>query len=163
MEKRTIRAKSQADTAAIAKTLANFLELGDAIVLVGDLAVGKTQFVKGLASALGSTDNVTSPTFTIANFYDIEKGKMLHIDTYRLDSIQHFRHLGLEEYYSECVSVLEWGDKVVEDLPAYLRIEIGFVPSDNEEERALKLSYSGDTWATRFPEVIAALSAYKSE
>ncbi|MEM9990502.1 MAG: tRNA (adenosine(37)-N6)-threonylcarbamoyltransferase complex ATPase subunit type 1 TsaE [Bacteroidota bacterium] len=158
----TIYAKSQEDTKHIATQIAAFLDLGDILVLVGGLAAGKTQFVKSLAHALGSTDRVTSPTFTIANFYDLPKGKLLHIDTYRLETIQHYRHLGLEEYYSESINVLEWGDKVATDLATYLRIEIGFVQSDHEEERSFQFSYVGDQWAGRIADMMNHLKSYQS-
>ena len=82
-------------TRAIAAALAPLLQPGDAMLLKGPLASGKTAFVQELVAALGSTAEVTSPTFTIAQFYQIPSGTFLHIDAYRLSSVAEFRDLAL--------------------------------------------------------------------
>ncbi|MDE6576209.1 MAG: tRNA (adenosine(37)-N6)-threonylcarbamoyltransferase complex ATPase subunit type 1 TsaE [Opitutales bacterium] len=61
------------------------LQSGDVVALEGDLGVGKTTFVKGIARALGVTEPITSPTFNIASIYSGTKVTLVHIDAYRLE------------------------------------------------------------------------------
>ena len=95
MDSITVSTKGAEGTGTVAALLAPQLRPGDVVLLKGGLATGKTTFVKALAAAAGSTAVVTSPTFTIAHFYPLEQGKILHIDTYRLAGIHEFRDLGL--------------------------------------------------------------------
>ena len=84
----------------------------------GTLAAGKTTITKGIAAALGITETVTSPTFTLISEY---KGKMplYHMDVYRLDSTEDFINLGTEDMiYGKGVSVIEWSEKIMEELPS---------------------------------------------
>ena len=79
--------KGREETARVAAALAPLLRAGDSILLKGALASGKTAFVQELVRALGSKADVTSPTFTIAQFYPMLAGTFLHIDAYRLSSV----------------------------------------------------------------------------
>src|ERR1035438_4495737 len=101
MYKFSVICRSPAETAAVAATIAPLLRQGDAIMLQGGLAAGKTHFVQALVGALGYAAKVTSPTFGIANFYHTEAGMFLHVDAYRLSSVAEYRDLGLAEYASE--------------------------------------------------------------
>ena len=132
-------------TIEVAKCMAPALQLGDIILLKGWLASGKTYFVKSLASALGSTNSVTSPTYAIANFYDIKIGSLLHIDVYRLSGLPEFYDLGLEEFFPDSITVVEWGEKVSEAFPTYLSIEFTHVDFE-KDYRKLTFSYVGDKW-----------------
>ena len=83
----------------------------------GTLAAGKTTITKGIASALGITETVTSPTFTLISEYE---GKMplYHMDVYRLDSTEDFINLGTDDMiYGKGISVIEWSEKIMEELP----------------------------------------------
>lgn len=133
------------ETAEIATIVAPSLRLGDIVLLTGELASGKTYFVKALAKTLGSTDYVTSPTYTIANFYNIRTGSLLHVDAYRLSSLTEFRDLGLEEFLPESITVVEWGEKVARDFSNYLLIRLEFTGS-NENHRKLTFSSFGERW-----------------
>ena len=82
-----VGAESPARTAAVAAAVAGQLRAGDVVLLHGELAAGKTTFVAGAAAALGSADQVTSPTFMLAQFYAGGRVPVLHIDTYRLTSV----------------------------------------------------------------------------
>src|SRR5678816_993977 len=97
----SVTCRSREETAVVAGVLAPLLRAGDAILLKGALASGKTAFVQELVAALGSQAEVTSPTFTLAQFYPLPAGTFLHIDAYRLSSIAEFRDLGLEDYVPE--------------------------------------------------------------
>ena len=108
--------KGREETAFVAEAIAPFLRAGDAMLLKGALASGKTAFVQELVAALGATADVTSPTFTLAHFYPMPVGTFLHIDAYRLSSVAEFRDLALEDYVPESITAVEWGDIVEEDF-----------------------------------------------
>src|SRR6185312_11139156 len=108
----SVTCKSREETARVAAALAPLLRPGDAMLLKGPLASGKTAFVQELVAALGSKAAVTSPTFTIAQFYPLPSGTFLHIDAYRLSSVAEFRDLALEDFVAESITAVEWGDIV---------------------------------------------------
>src|ERR1044071_6366233 len=116
MNEFSVVCKGREETRAVAVALAPFLRPGDAMMLKGPLASGKTAFVQELVAALGSKAEVTSPTFTIAQFYPIAAGTFLHIDAYRLSSVAEFRDLGLEDYVAESITAVAWGDIVEADF-----------------------------------------------
>ncbi|RUL93765.1 MULTISPECIES: tRNA (adenosine(37)-N6)-threonylcarbamoyltransferase complex ATPase subunit type 1 TsaE [Micromonospora] len=137
-------AKSLSETHALAAALAPCLSAGDAVLLRGDLGAGKTAFVQALADSLGCTDEVTSPTFTLANFYRGTETTVLHVDTYRLSSVAEYRDLGLADYADECVTLVEWGDLVSGEFPCHLRVEIASQPGS--EVRTFTLSSECQRW-----------------
>ena len=105
------------DTIRLGKEFAQFLEPGDVIGLYGDLAAGKTTFMKGVAKGLGYNENVTSPTFTLINEYPGEL-TLIHLDCYREDNIKRWIELGLMEYlYDERLVFIEWPELISELLP----------------------------------------------
>jgi tRNA threonylcarbamoyladenosine biosynthesis protein TsaE len=134
-----------ADTGSVADAVARQLRRGDAIMLDGKLAAGKTHFVKALARALGSADAVTSPTYAIAHFYDTAMGKLLHIDAYRLSGAAEFRDLGLDGYFADGVTVVEWGHIVAEEFADRLSIAFDFADGD-DARRTLTFSSAGERW-----------------
>lgn len=103
-----ILSRSEKDTFAIAKRVADRLKGGETILLNGDLGAGKTTFTKGLALALGVTETVTSPTFTYVKEYE-GRLPLYHFDMYRVADADEVYELGLEEYfYKDGVVVVEW-------------------------------------------------------
>lgn len=145
MSEFTITCQSRDKTARVAAALAPLLRTGDAMMLKGALASGKTAFVQELVKALGSMSEVTSPTFTIAQFYPTPVGTFLHIDAYRLSSVAEFRDLALEDYVSESITAIEWGDVVEEDFSNALSIVFEFVPGQ-DNWRKLTLSATAERW-----------------
>src|SRR6185369_5337309 len=137
--------RGREETRAVAAALAPFLRSGDAMMLKGPLASGKTAFVQELVAALGSKAEVTSPTFTIAQFYPIPSGTFLHIDAYRLSSVAEFRDLALEVYIAESITAVEWGDIVEHDFPDALTIDFEFVANE-DNARQLTFSATSDKW-----------------
>jgi tRNA threonylcarbamoyladenosine biosynthesis protein TsaE len=85
------------------------------VILRGDLGVGKTTFVKGLAEAFGAAlqDDVTSPTFTLVHEYRGPEVTLFHIDLYRIDTERELATLGIADLRTEPGSILliEWGEK----------------------------------------------------
>jgi len=121
------------------------LRPGDSLLLKGPLASGKTAFVQELVAALGSKAEVTSPTFTIAQFYPIPSGTFLHIDAYRLSSVAEFRDLALEDFVAESIAAVEWGDIVEQEFPNALSINFEFVENEDNSRR-LTFSAAAEKW-----------------
>ena len=141
----SVTCKSREETARVAAALALYLRAGDAILLKGPLASGKTAFVQELVAALGSKAEVTSPTFTLAQFYPIADGTFLHIDAYRLSSVAEFRDLGLEDFVPESITAIEWGDIIEEDFTNAVTIVFEFVPNQ-DNWRKLTFSAAAERW-----------------
>lgn len=119
---RTHRAATTVETEAVGEALARLLEPGDLVLLVGDLASGKTTLVRGLLRGLGGTDDdVTSPTFVLVQSHPCSGGPVLtlhHVDLYRVaDSAPVLREVGLEELLSEADAVVavEWPPDALPD------------------------------------------------
>lgn len=103
------------DTQVIAKEIADTLKGGEFIAMYGDLGAGKTAFVQGLAKALGITNHVTSPTFTIVNEYE-GRLPLYHFDVYRIADPDEMYEIGYDDYIdSDGVCVVEWAE-LIEDL-----------------------------------------------
>ena len=109
------------------------------ICLNGELGSGKTLFTKGIATALGIQENITSPTFTIIKEYEGEL-PLYHMDVYRLDG--NTDGVGIEEYYTKGgVVVIEWADTIQDILPEE-RLDIKFKVID-ENKRLLIITPYG--------------------
>lgn len=94
------------------------------ICLNGELGSGKTMFVKGLANALGISDTITSPTFTIVKEYLYGELPLFHMDVYRLDG--NVEGVDIEGYYNKGgIVVIEWSDTIKDILPEE-RLDIRF-------------------------------------
>jgi tRNA threonylcarbamoyladenosine biosynthesis protein TsaE len=113
---------SAAETKAVGARLAEKIQAGDVLALVGDLGAGKTQFVKGLAEGLGSTEVVTSPTFTLVHEYQGNRLPIYHFDFYRIESLAALRAIGFDEIiFGGGVSVIEWADRFADAIPPQAR------------------------------------------
>ncbi len=109
-----VRAESPAETEACGEALASRIEPGDVILLEGDLAAGKTTFVRGLLKGLGGDPiDASSPTFVVVQSYPCTGlvSVLHHVDLYRLsDDPEALREIGLEEFLAdeEAVVAVEW-------------------------------------------------------
>ncbi len=105
---------------------ASKLQKGDIIVLNGDLGAGKTAFVSGFLSFYGKENEASSPTFTLVNEHNLTKElNLYHFDVYRLETSDEFLAIGGDEYFSQGITIMEWGEKVKDILPKeYLEINI---------------------------------------
>ena len=109
--------KSYRETISLGKNLSYYLETGDVIGLTGDLASGKTTFIKGILKGFNYTQAVTSPTFTLINEYDADL-KVIHIDFYREKNIERWNNIGLQEILNnEAIIIIEWADLLLDLLP----------------------------------------------
>jgi tRNA threonylcarbamoyladenosine biosynthesis protein TsaE len=96
--------KDEQETINFGKEFAKRLKGDEVICLLGDLGSGKTTFVKGLAEGLGIREGyqVRSPTFTIVNEYPTQRGRLIHIDLYRVEDFD------VEQFVGEGIVVVEW-------------------------------------------------------
>jgi tRNA threonylcarbamoyladenosine biosynthesis protein TsaE len=150
---------SPARTQTIAAAIAPLLEPGDVVLLDGDLGAGKTTFTQGLARALGVTETVTSPTFTLVRSYRTRGGwELLHVDVYRLERLSEVVDLALPEFLEDgAVAVIEWGQRAAAALPAdHLQIRIDMTESDGD--RRLTIEGAGPAWGRRFDAIAAAVT-----
>ena len=109
---------SSEETIALGELLGAMLKPGDVLAMRGTLAAGKTTITKGIAKALGVTDNITSPTFCIISEYEGAKMPLYHMDVYRLDNAEDFINLGVDDLiYGNGVSIIEWSEKIQSELP----------------------------------------------
>ena len=106
------------ETIELGEKFAPFMEKGDVYAFVGELASGKTTFIKGALKGLKYEKPVTSPTFTLVNEYNSQV-PVIHIDCYREDELERWIKLGLNDYLNEeNIVIIEWADKMESLLPA---------------------------------------------
>jgi tRNA threonylcarbamoyladenosine biosynthesis protein TsaE len=143
--------------------LAGLLEPGDLIVLAGPLGAGKTTLVQGIGEGLGIRGPVTSPTFVISRVHPSLHGgpDLVHADAYRLGSKLEVDDLDLDADLDHSVTVVEWGEGLVEDLAAsHLLVTIAWATPETEaglgeipaggiadEPRVVTLTGHGSRWA----------------
>src|SRR6478609_5758599 len=109
---------SAEETRALAAELAAALPADVVLALHGDMGVGKTTFVQGLAEGLGVKEHVTSPTFAIYSVYQGKSRKLVHLDAYRLDKEAQLESLLLDELLiSPYILAVEWPEKTGAWLP----------------------------------------------
>lgn len=90
------------------------------LLLKGNLGAGKTTFSQFLLKELGSSDEISSPTYSIVNEYDTPKGKVFHFDLYRLKSVEEAYDFGIEEYLDNgFLSIIEWPEIYMDELEGY--------------------------------------------
>jgi tRNA threonylcarbamoyladenosine biosynthesis protein TsaE len=139
---------SVADTHRLATVVSQLVQPGDLVVLAGDLGAGKTAFTKGLASAIGITDTVTSPTFVLVQEYDGPL-PLAHVDVYRLEHPAELPDLGLDELLDGGrLVVVEWGDTIAAALPQD-RLEIHLHRGSTDDERDVEIVVQGPRWRAR--------------
>ena len=92
------------ETILLGEQFASFIEKGDVFAFVGELASGKTTFIKGVLKGLDFEKPVTSPTFTLVNEYDA-KFPVIHIDCYREDELERWIKLGMNDYLSKPIEL----------------------------------------------------------
>ncbi|MBB2909480.1 tRNA threonylcarbamoyladenosine biosynthesis protein TsaE [Streptosporangium becharense] len=131
--------------------LAALLRPGDLVVLSGPLGAGKTTLVQGIAEGLKVRGPITSPTFVIARVHPslADGPALVHVDAYRLGGDLEVDDLDLDASLEESVTVVEWGEGLVEGL-ADDRLEISIgrgEPGDGGEERTVELRGVGTRWA----------------
>ena len=133
MEKRFIL-KNEEDTAALGASIAEGLKPGAVIALTGDLGAGKTTLTKAVARALGVTETLTSPTFTIVQEYESGRMPVYHFDVYRVHGEDDLFELGFDDYlHGKGVCLIEWADLIEDLLPeGAMRIKLEYGAHEDE-------------------------------
>ncbi|MEV0153635.1 tRNA (adenosine(37)-N6)-threonylcarbamoyltransferase complex ATPase subunit type 1 TsaE [Micromonospora sp. NPDC050686] len=145
-----------ADTQGFGRRLARLLRPGDLLLLTGPLGAGKTALTQGIGAGLHVRGDITSPTFVIARVHrpDPDRGgrvALVHADAYRLgdaaDPRAEIDDLDLDASVDDSVTVVEWGEGMVEQLAdAHLRVRID---RRDDDTRVVELEPVGGDWAVR--------------
>jgi tRNA threonylcarbamoyladenosine biosynthesis protein TsaE len=139
------RTSSPDETLSLGRRFAALLTAGDIVVLSGRLGSGKTVFASGVASGLGISARITSPTFLIEKVYRGGFLPLIHADVYRLGSLGEFEDLELADEGRDGAVLIEWGDAIEESLPAdYLVVHFAI----EGDERAVSFQPHG-SWIER--------------
>ncbi|MFK8025744.1 MAG: tRNA (adenosine(37)-N6)-threonylcarbamoyltransferase complex ATPase subunit type 1 TsaE [Ilumatobacter sp.] len=169
-----LHAATIADTHAVAAVIAELSRPGDIVVLSGEMGAGKTAFAQGFGRALGVTDPITSPTFTLVHSYDVAAGPragkltLHHADIYRLQRTSEVSDLALRELADfGGIVLVEWGD-VVDQFGTHLVVHLAAPPLDDDAdplsldgERDLEVAAVGAAWAGRWATLGEQLEEYR--
>ncbi|HPT69520.1 MAG TPA: tRNA (adenosine(37)-N6)-threonylcarbamoyltransferase complex ATPase subunit type 1 TsaE [Syntrophomonas sp.] len=131
---------------ALGKEFASVLQADDVVYLTGELGVGKTTLVRGIARARGYEGRVTSPTFTLMNIYEADP-PLYHFDFYRLETGDTY-DLGLEDYLEkQGISLIEWPTLNDQSLPAEaLLVAITLLYDDYDLARSVQITARGEKY-----------------
>jgi tRNA threonylcarbamoyladenosine biosynthesis protein TsaE len=132
----TIKIKELEELTEAAGVLLKETEGKRIYALFGAMGAGKTTFIKTICEVLGSTDTVTSPTFTIVNEYATQNnGPLYHFDFYRINKITEVYDFGIDEYFdSGNYCFMEWPELIEEILPPEtVKVVISVMPDDSRE------------------------------
>lgn len=158
----TARTSDPDQTRDLAGALAGLCGSGDLLLLVGDLGAGKTAFTQGFGRALGVAEQITSPTFTLANEYS---GRLTlhHLDVYRIEQLEEVRDLALAELLDgDSVTVIEWGDSILPALPNdFLEVRLSFGEAD--DDRLIEIRCVGARWSARSRAVALLLEPWAGQ
>ena len=144
MTTKKIETYSPEETLALGETIGKNARPGQVYALLGDLGVGKTVFIKGVAKGLGITEPVNSPTFTIVQVYEEGKLPFYHFDVYRIADIEEMDEIGYEEYFfGDGVCFVEWANLIEEIMPKdTVRITIAKNPDKGFDYREITIAGS---------------------
>ena len=109
---------SPEETEALAAELARRLAPGDVVTVAGELGAGKTTFVRGACAALGVSERVTSPTYTIGHRYHGDGVEISHLDLYRFQGVSAAEWGDLEPYFEGTIAFVEWPEAGEGVLPS---------------------------------------------
>ena len=147
MSARELVVETPEEMRALGERLAAQLRAGDLVVLTGELGAGKTTLVQGIGTGLGVRAPVLSPTFVIARVHKDGRLPLVHVDAYRLGSDAEVDDLDLDADLDSAVTVVEWGEGLVERLSAD-RLEVRLVRSagESDETRHVFIRGTGERW-----------------
>jgi len=144
---REITAHSENETGYAGASLAKALDPGSLVLLKGDLGAGKTVFIRGLINSLmgtsGSPSTITSPTFSLLNYYELSGVKVVHADLYRLDNLDDpSSHEVFDEIWDVIngngIALVEWGEKFNPGSGSYVEVTIT-IGDDSDTSRNITI------------------------
>ena len=135
------------ETREFGRRLAAVLRAGDLVLLTGPLGAGKTVVAQGIGAGLGVAGPVTSPTFVIARVHRGGRLPLVHVDAYRLGGVADVDDLDLDASTEESVTVVEWGQGLVEQL-ADEHLEVRLDRRDDDVRTAVLVPH-GPGWEQR--------------
>jgi tRNA threonylcarbamoyladenosine biosynthesis protein TsaE len=144
--------KNEAATGTLASQLAKLAEPRDIIALTGNLGLGKTAFARAFITALGGSGEVTSPTFSLVQVYELSRINVYHFDLYRIENSEEIFELGIEDAFADGISLIEWPDRMATYLPPE-RLDIFFSNGLDENARRVLLVGHGENWVNRLTKV----------
>lgn len=150
-----IELPDEAATAAFAARIAALARPGDVIALKGELGAGKTSFARAFIRARGGGEDVPSPTFTLAQVYELDDGAVWHFDVYRLRNPDEAWELGIEDAFRDGISLIEWPERLGMLIPAR-RLQITLSQGPAPTARRAAIDPAGD-WAARLAAVAAEI------
>ena len=138
-----INISKEKDTKLIAERLCKHINLGDFILLTGNLGVGKTTFIKYIINSLQRINRqklseVPSPTFNITNEYQIKKILIKHFDLYRIKNEKELNNLGIQENLKKQITLVEWPE-IIKKLKIKNSISLIFKYNESYTERYLTI------------------------
>ena len=144
-----IELPDEAATNALAARLASVSGCGDVLALIGDLGTGKTTFARGfIHSFCAGEEEVPSPTFTLVQTYDGGAVPVYHFDLYRVETPDEIIELGIEDAFTNGVTLIEWPERLGTLLPAD-RLDVALIQGAGPDTRWARLEGRG-YWRARF-------------
>ncbi len=133
----------ESSTAKFAKKFSKVLKVGDVVLLHGEIGAGKTTFIRYLINALEKKNKVklgeiTSPTFSILNEYDIKNITIRHYDLFRIKHSKEIQNIGVYENIEDFITFIEWPNKIQKKLKN--KYNLYFKYNSKMNMRSLKIS-----------------------
>ncbi|QGT98750.1 tRNA threonylcarbamoyladenosine biosynthesis protein TsaE [Candidatus Syntrophocurvum alkaliphilum] len=130
---------SDEEMQVLGENLSSILSENDIVFLIGELGVGKTTLVKGLAKGLNYKENVSSPTFSLMNIYETSP-KIYHFDFYRLEGCE-ITDIGIDDYlHNDGIAIIEWANIGGDQLPeADYLLYIDLIDDDYDNPRKVTI------------------------
>jgi tRNA threonylcarbamoyladenosine biosynthesis protein TsaE len=144
--------KNEVATGILASQLADLAEPRDIIALTGNLGLGKTAFARAFITARGGSGEVTSPTFALVQVYEFPSINVYHFDLYRIERPEEIFELGIEDAFTDGISLIEWPDRMETYLPSE-RLDIFISNGLDENARHVTLVGYGKSWVNRLAQV----------
>jgi tRNA threonylcarbamoyladenosine biosynthesis protein TsaE len=124
-------------TLALGRRLGERIAAGDVVCLSGNLGAGKTTLARGAIEAwIGYPEEAPSPTYTLVQTYESEKGELWHVDLYRLKQPDDAWELGLEDAFASAACLIEWPERLEGQLPRD-RLDVDLKPDGEGRSAAL--------------------------
>ena len=152
-----INISEEKDTKSVAEKFSKLVKQGDFILLSGNLGVGKTTFIKYLINSLQKANKqkiseVTSPTFTVINEYQIKKILIKHYDLYRIKNKKELNNLGIQENLKDQITLVEWPE-MVKKIKIKNSISLKFEYKKNYAERYLSIISKNKKFLNEFKQI----------